>query len=451
MRVKRVFVERLFGLFDHAIPMNMPDRVTIIHAPNGFGKTAILRMIDGLFNSRYWELRAFPFVSFGIELEDGRTLLVQNREPSTGREKPRKARRDEASLMLTCDGNDEMDLGATVDPESLPFPVDAIDSVIPGLDRIGFSEWRNQDGEILGLDDVLRRYRGHLPFRTPPLAEEPIWFRELKEGVDVRFIRADRLVLRSYPSRRRTHEDRLELTPTVTRYSQELASVIGVALKRYGEVSQTLDRTFPVRLVSQSESANLSKDEIKDRLSEFEAKRKRLIESGLLDQESDPQFQVPQTIDEGKASVLSVYVQDVGEKLAVFDVLAKKIDLFKSIINRRFRHKRMAISKERGIVFTTDRDQPLDPTCLSSGEQHELVLLYELLFKVREDSLILIDEPEISLHLAWQEEFLRDLMEMTRLSSFDVLLATHSSEIISDRWDLTVELEDSPELQEAVR
>ena len=34
---------------------------------------------------------------------------------------------------------------------------------------------------------------------------------------------------------------------------------------------------------------------------------------------------------------------------------------------------------------------------LSSGEQHELVLAYDLLFKVKEKSLVLIDEPELSL------------------------------------------------------
>jgi len=55
MRIRRVFVEKLFGFFDHDIPMKMDDRITIIHAPNGFGKTAILRMIHGLFNSRYSE------------------------------------------------------------------------------------------------------------------------------------------------------------------------------------------------------------------------------------------------------------------------------------------------------------------------------------------------------------------------------------------------------------
>jgi predicted ATP-binding protein involved in virulence len=82
----------------------------------------------------------------------------------------------------------------------------------------------------------------------------------------------------------------------------------------------------------------------------------------------------------------------------------------------------------------------LDLEMLSSGEQHELVLLYDLLFETSKNALVMIDEPELSLHVAWQDEVLKDLLEMAELSDFDVLLATHSPLIIGDRWDLTVEL-----------
>ena len=77
---------------------------------------------------------------------------------------------------------------------------------------------------------------------------------------------------------------------------------------------------------------------------------------------------------------------------------------------------------------------------LSSGEQHQLVLLYDLLFDTKSDSLVMIDEPELSLHVEWQREMLSDLQQMADLSQFSVLLATHSPQIIGDRLDLTVEL-----------
>ena len=34
MRIKKITVKKLFGIFDHEIPLNMEDRITIIHAPS---------------------------------------------------------------------------------------------------------------------------------------------------------------------------------------------------------------------------------------------------------------------------------------------------------------------------------------------------------------------------------------------------------------------------------
>jgi predicted ATP-binding protein involved in virulence len=44
------------------------------------------------------------------------------------------------------------------------------------------------------------------------------------------------------------------------------------------------------------------------------------------------------------------------------------------------------------------------------------------------------------LHIGWQQEFLKDLIAITQLSEFDAVIATHSPDIIHDRWDLTVPL-----------
>ena len=107
-------------------------------------------------------------------------------------------------------------------------------------------------------------------------------------------------------------------------------------------------------------------------------------------------------------NILSVYVGDVEEKLRVFDDITGKINLFRRIINSKFSYKELIISREKGFIFKSkypDEYQAcsddLSPDSLSSGEQHELVLLYELLFKVQEKSLVLIDEPELSLHVGW--------------------------------------------------
>ncbi|WP_413198587.1 AAA family ATPase, partial [Nostoc piscinale] len=291
-----------------------------------------------------------------------------------------------------------------------------------------------------------------LPPNLLPLSlrrqEEPEWLKELKNKIHIRLIESQRL-LNFVPK----HSSRVSAEPsmvsTVSAYSDELAQLMQQKFKEYGTISQSLDRTFPIRVVKQQPSADVTDEQLRHQLSELEANRSRLIEVGLLDKEEDSEVQIqPQDIDESTKNALSVYVEDVERKLSVFAEIASKIELLKKIINNKFAYsyKEINFSKEKGFVFTTlfnsslSNSKTLSPTDLSSGEQHELVLLYELLFKVQPNSLVLIDEPELSLHVGWQVQFLKDLQEITQLADLDILMATHSPDIIQDRWDLTVEL-----------
>ncbi len=137
---------------------------------------------------------------------------------------------------------------------------------------------------------------------------------------------------------------------------------------------------------------------------------------------------------------LEIYVTDTSSKLDVFDDIRSKIDLFKELISKRFIDKTLHIDLESGFKITSRNgsDVPLDK--LSSGEQHQLILIFDLLFEVTRNSLILIDEPELSLHVAWQKAFIESLSRIISLNAFDVILATHSPAIVAMHFDLAVEL-----------
>jgi len=75
-------------------------------------------------------------------------------------------------------------------------------------------------------------------------------------------------------------------------------------------------------------------------------------------------------------------------------------------------------------------------TELSSGEQHLLVLSYLILYEVPEYTLVLIDEPEISMHLAWQYKLNELLSEVFKARKVRFFCATHAPAIVDDRYDL---------------
>ncbi|MFK9080212.1 AAA family ATPase [Pseudomonas neuropathica] len=68
----------------------------------------------------------------------------------------------------------------------------------------------------------------------------------------------------------------------------------------------------------------------------------------------------------------------------------------------------------------------------SSGEQCLLVLMLGIAGHITNGSLVLIDEPEISLHPRWQEEFMMMLMKsFSSYSQCQFIIATHSPQVIA--------------------
>src|SRR6185295_8632308 len=80
MRISNIRISNLYGVFNHEIHMRLEDRTTIIHGPNGFGKTAILRLINALFSSKPFEISAIPFQELVFRFDDGAELTIKRTE-----------------------------------------------------------------------------------------------------------------------------------------------------------------------------------------------------------------------------------------------------------------------------------------------------------------------------------------------------------------------------------
>ncbi|MBQ3494437.1 MAG: AAA family ATPase, partial [Clostridia bacterium] len=134
------------------------------------------------------------------------------------------------------------------------------------------------------------------------------------------------------------------------------------------------------------------------------------------------------------------FFDDNQKKYDIFEPLIQKITLYEQIINNKLTFKKLKISRSNGIQVVSDDNKDLELSKLSSGEQEILVLYYKLIFESDVD-LLMIDEPEISLHIAWQKNILKDLKEIVKLNNkLNIIIATHSPQIISDNWDLQIDL-----------
>ena len=75
----------------------------------------------------------------------------------------------------------------------------------------------------------------------------------------------------------------------------------------------------------------------------------------------------------------------------------------------------------------------LSPGQLSSGEINLAAVIFDLIFRMQEGSVLLIDEPEISLHLIWQQHFANMVLDILRFKNMEaqVIIASHSPFIAS--------------------
>jgi hypothetical protein len=321
MRLTEIRTTKLFGLFDHVVRLNMDERITIIHGPNGFGKTAILLLISAFFNRRFSVLLELPFSSFSLCFDDEHILTLTKSGHA-----PQKSTRSKGRSKLTVQyGDHEEDL-TRLSPASLAdLPPHAIEEYVPFLMRTGPSEWFNpHTGEHLAFDDVMLHFGEHFPHVRHPNQELPAWIKSLIDAFTVHYIQSQRLETIERPRSAR-RERYLNPTAAVTLYAQELAQQIQSTLGRYAELSQSLDRSFPHRLVTGTSQPQLGHDQLRARLATLEDRQNKLAEVGLLDKEGYP-LSIP-FIDVSKIDVLSIFVEDAAKKLDVFSELYARIRL----------------------------------------------------------------------------------------------------------------------------
>ena len=106
--------------------------------------------------------------------------------------------------------------------------------------------------------------------------------------------------------------------------------------------------------------------------------------------------------------------------------------------------KTIKISSEGMIYFeTTGRrnKRKLGLTELSSGEKQIIIIFASLIFGLQGDKagIYIVDEPEASLHLTWQSQFVETILKIN--SNVQLIFATHSPELIGNYRKNAVKLE----------
>ena len=88
--------------------------------------------------------------------------------------------------------------------------------------------------------------------------------------------------------------------------------------------------------------------------------------------------------------------------------------------------------------------ETLYPHQLSSGEKQILAILLTVLIQDNQHFTLFMDEPEVSLHIEWQQRLISLIRELN--SNVQIILTTHSPAVIMNGWmDAVTEVSDITE------
>ena len=137
------------------------------------------------------------------------------------------------------------------------------------------------------------------------------------------------------------------------------------------------------------------------------------------------------------ARVLNVYEEALSERTVVQEQAYKRIKLFQQSVNHFLEGKSLAlkfgpttIARDPGPRIELANGESAGLGVLSSGERHVLSLLFSATHLRSTDGVLLIDEPELSLHVDWQRIILNELIQQA--GERQVIACTHSPEVSAD-------------------
>jgi energy-coupling factor transporter ATP-binding protein EcfA2 len=428
----------LHSRFTYRIELPTEDRpVRFLSAPNGYGKSTLLQMVNDLTHYRWEALARTIFRQATLHFDRGAKLTLA------------RAIKDEGHTVLTvkCISPDQDDIERRVD---------IVRSMTPWIRGNAGTGFENAEtGEPLCNEEATRFMRSDAP--TGSTRSE---LRVLTHQLDrvlgipaVYYLDAQRL-----RHHMRDEATRAELPGTrgegseyaVNQVSSRIAGIMRRVSFDYGRTSRAADRAYlprALKALRRARPANqIDPQALAERYAQLREQESNLqslaLTDGVMDAISEEECR---STDQTALLLLDQFLDDVERRFAVLERTAKQFTLFRDTLNSMFEHKkigfntRLVLGRGRrvGIYAVSDEGQEIPLTALSSGEQHLIVMFGRILFDsdCMNGGLVLLDEPEISLHPQWQMALSQALKEVAVLNKCRMLLATHSPTMIGNDWD----------------
>lgn len=451
MKIRKFIGKSINGYLDIEVPFY--DDLTFVTGINGSGKTTALNATISLLMPRLDFLCSQDYKELSLTLEHEKKVSTLS------------ARRTPNGAVISVDGDNKAEL------EILAFNWD--ETATPT---------RNREMEQSFFREQISRYAPHAVIQFIQNLPTPMFL-----GLDRRSVSQDDSVHR-YAPRPYSYTKSARRNIFAPSLSQSLLEALTYTFEKFREEQREKARlderlrremlldlidfapiAFPGRLempsqeeINQIEASiqNLKKlpellgtseEKIAEKLKpfiEFFEGNKSAIEKvkkakRSKDRESEIEIMLAWTVNRSHLEKIAAVSNRIAKYNQSSERLFRETRGFLSTLDLFFADSGKTIKFDNfGDLHFHRKDDPTsyDLRSLSSGEIQLVVILAHLHFnpEVRKAGIFIIDEPELSLHVEWQEKFVESIIGASKSTQF--VLATHSPSIILDRTDACVDL-----------
>jgi len=417
--ISRIVIKSLFGLYNYNIGFD--SNLQIITGPNGYGKTTILTIIKNLFEKKFWYFYYLDFESITVDIVEQNISksinIVRTRYEISDNEDNR------SGLKVEFYFNNEK-----------KFEID--DRYIQRLCRDYDYRFRPRtfyERYAIKSEDEF------LSFAYNPKRDE--YIKKFGNELDllfgdksINFIGANRI----YRNNGYNHNSEELIKYTIDEISSELGKEYEKQQNNFAEESRKIDAGFIKRLINE-DSPVVSDEQLEINIQELETTIQNYRKFNIVAQD----FVIEKfgEYSDKYKDAISLYISDMRKKMEIFKPFYDKLETFQSFISEKgLSDKQIEFSSEGIKIINTNGVTLENLHKLSSGEQNLLILYYNLIFKSNKYTVLLIDEPENSMHMAWLNDMLSDYKKVADNIGCQIIIATHSPAFIKGEWNLTYDL-----------
>ena len=445
LNIQHIDIEDLFGIYTYSIPVDNIDisQLLILYGQNGAGKTTILQMIFNLLSSENGEghkteLANSKFKKISIKLSNNIVISAFRLDDLIG-DYILSFQNQETTFKVECkpilNGKKYSlhDMDAEDDFYHFLLLLKDIKLSIHSLSddrkiKSNISMILNEKNDEVRISDI------------------PIdIFHEMRRGEGKTFSLSD-IFLQTSIQRVETwfNNEALKGNTIGQNDIQEIY---------FNLITELLDDKKKEKKLAE---VSISKESMLEKLNILEKKNKEFMKYNLtLDFNLDKYINIINVSDrklETIENILKPYIEGIEKKLNAIEDTKNIIDTFVTTLNEFYTGKELKFTigatKENGIkIYSQYNDkEELNPSMLSSGEKQLLLLFCNTITAREQASIFIIDEPELSLNVVWQRKLINALLEFSKGSSIQFILASHSIELLSNYSNHVSQLKNNKEL-----